>query len=439
MLQSMLLSARGWGRGVLREGAQFRAVRDEIDASQWLSPDDLSKFQDRRLRDLLTCAQENVPFYKRVHATKRCDFASARDMLFSFPLIDKKVVREEGECLVSFLAKKPLIEINTSGTSGTPITLRQDLSAINRENAFIRRQLTWAGFKDGDRRAWLRGDMVVPASQTTPPFWRYSSSERMLFMSSYHLSDRTARAYLDALRSFDPVIVHAYPSSVGFLARMLEDTGAEYEGTSLKAVVTSSETLAPEQRKNIEERFRCKIYDWYGQSERVAAIGTCEHGAYHVISDYGYVEFLPAQEGFFEIVGTAYNNAAMPLIRYRTGDYVELDGCDKCACGRAFPRVKRVIGRCDDYVKTPDGRRVGRLDHIFKGADHLLEAQIVQETLDEIILRVVPSPDYETTTGDLLIRNAQNLLGDLVRIRVERVDHIERTSNGKFRNVICNV
>jgi hypothetical protein len=34
------------------------------------------------------------------------------------------------------------------------------------------------------------------------------------------------------------------------------------------------------------------VFDWYGQAERVAAIGTCEHGSYHVLTDYSGVALL---------------------------------------------------------------------------------------------------------------------------------------------------
>src|SRR5690606_28221227 len=115
----------------------------------------------------------------------------------------------------------------------------------------------------------------------------------------------------------------------------------------------------------IEERFGCRVFDWYGQNERVAAIGTCEQGRYHLMSDYSYVELEPTPEGL-EIVGTGFNNLAMPLIRYRTGDFVQLQDVDSCSCGRAFPVVRRIIGRDDDYIKLPDGSHVKRLSNVFK-------------------------------------------------------------------------
>src|SRR6185503_13133777 len=51
-----------------------------------------------------------------------------------------------------------------------------------------------------------------------------------------------------------------------------------------------------------------------------------------------------------ELVATNLGRAGMPLIRYRTGDLVELDR-SPCACGRTFARLKGgILGRADDMV-----------------------------------------------------------------------------------------
>jgi phenylacetate-CoA ligase len=284
--------------------------------------------------------------------------------------------------------------------------------------------------------------MAVPAQQTEPPFWRHNAAERMLILSSYHLSGSTAEAYLAALAQYRPAIIQAYPSSIGFLAQYLKEANRSFDGEAPKAIVTSSETLAPDIRDLIEQRFGCRVFDWYGQFERVAAIGTCEHGRMHVLDDYSFVEFLPTDDaGLFEIVGTGFNNHAMPLIRYCTGDLVELDAeIDRsCACGRPFRTVRRVVGRNDDILKLPDGRSIGRLDHIFKGVDGMLDAQIRQDARDRVDIHVVPSPAWTPATKVTIERNARERLGSQVAVHVETVDSIERTGNGKYRRVVCNV
>ena len=424
----------------MREGRQFKSFLKEIEQTEYLTAADLATLRDAMLGKVLSHAVQHVPFYRNLDLAGMLADSRPTDALSAFPIIDKAIVREQGSRFMADNARHPLFKGSTSGTTGTPLVLYQDLAAINRENAFIWRQLKWAGMKPGARRAWIRGDLIVPVTVCSPPFWRMNHAENMLMFSSYHLSDNNAAAYVAALEKFDPVLIQAYPSSVAFLARWLDANGREYSGAALKGIVTSSETLDAEQKTLIEQRFGCRVFDWYGQFERVAAIGTCEHGRQHIISDYSFVELLPAEDGLYEIVGTGFNNFAMPLIRYRTGDFVRLEATDsQCECGRHFPLVASIQGRADDVVKLPDGRHVGRLDHIFKGVDGILEAQIRQDQIDRIDIFVVPSAGYSTAVEIRLRTNASERLGGGVSIHVQAVNAIPRTRNGKLRGVICNV
>lgn len=438
-LQEILIAARGYSRARLREGRTFERFAAEAERSQWMAADDLRALQRRQLESIIGFAAATVPFYRDLYR----DVLRGRpwsDVVGQLPLIDKPLVREAGRSLLSREARPPLFEGATSGTTGAPLKLMQDLAAVSRENAFIWRQLQWAGCHAGAKRAWIRGDMAVPFTQSAPPYWRHNAAERMLILSSYHLSAATADAYLEALRDYAPTVIQAYPSSIGFLAQYLHAAGRFYTGPAPAGIVTSSESLGEATRSLIEERFGCRVFDWYGQFERVAAIGTCEYGTLHVIDDYGFVEFEPGPDGLHEIVGTGFNNRVMPLVRYRTGDFVELfDRPTACACGRQFRTVRRIIGREDDALKLPDGRVIGRLAGVFDNVEGMLDAQIRQEAIDEIRIHVVPAPSWQPDTCRLLERNARKRLGPDVTIHVETVDSIERDRNGKYRRVVCKV
>lgn len=436
-----MITLRAGARSLLREGSVFAELLAEAKKSQWLDGARLAQFHRSRLQALLKHAITQVPFYRSLGIEpQRIDADPESVLLSQFPVLDKVAVREAGQDLLAEQRSRSLFKGSTSGTTGSPLTLFQDLQAINRENAFITRQLEWAGWRPGGRRAWIRGDLVVPTSENNPPFWRMNHAERMLMFSSYHLSEQHALAYIGALENFDPAIIQAYPSSINFLAKWLAANGRHYAAPSLNGIVTSSETLDAGQRQLIEEHFGCRVFDWYGQFERVAAIGTCEYGEQHIVSDYSYVELFPVGEDLYEIVGTGFNNFAMPLIRYRTGDFVSLGEAGKsCACGRHFPLVASIKGRADDTVKLPDGRHVGRLDHVFKGVEGILEAQIRQDRIDQIEILVVPTAGYGPAVEARLLANAGERLGESVQVSVRSVAGIERTRNGKLRGVVCNV
>lgn len=324
--------------------------------------------------------------------------------------------------------------IKTSGTSGSPLTIVQSLGNLVREEGFVHRQLQWIGWRKGQPRAWIRGDIVCPDHPTDGRYWCRDWVGNMLMMSSYHLSNETIVRYVDELERFDPVVIHAYPSSIAALAAWLNAAGRTYRGRALRGVMTSSETLEPDVRAAVEQAFGVKVFDWYGQAERVAAIGTCEEGRYHVLTDYSGVALLEREDrddGACELVGTSLNNAAMPLVRYRTGDTVIPDG-DPCPCGRVFPTIKAVIGRQEKIVTLPDGRIIARLDRIFQGHDrHLVEGQVLYRGDGEFVLRVVTADGFSDADERALVDKFL-LRVPGVTVRVERVGAIPRGPNGKF-------
>lgn len=353
------------------------------------------------------------------------------------PLIDKTAVRAAPGRFVRPRRFGSLwrATIRTSGTSGTPLAIAQSLSCVIREEAFVHRQLRWIGYRHGQRRAWLRGDIVCAARPKRPVWWCRDWFGKMLLMSSYHLSDATIGAYIEALEQFDPVVLHAYPSSVSALAAWLNGRGRRYRGQALRGVMTSSETVEPAVRAQVEQAFGVPVFDWYGQAERVAAIGTCEHGRYHLLSDYSIAEVL--DDG--ELVGTSLNNAAMPLTRYRTGDTVALSRED-CPCGRVFPVIDSIAGRAEQVIVLPDGCRIGRLDRVFQGQQAaLVEGQVVYQGRGRFMLRVVTVDGAAFDDDALLAAFRLRVPGADVHVHVKHVDAIVRGPNGKFAFVVTEI
>jgi phenylacetate-CoA ligase len=189
----------------------------------------------------------------------------------------------------------------------------------------------------------------------------------------------------------------------------------------------------------IENTFGCKVFDWYGLGERVVFIGTCKYGTYHVFEDYGYTEFLPLDGTHFEVIGTGFINDAMPLIRYRTGDVVELDDDQPCPCGTSFSKVKAIEGRMDDIVRLRDGTMLGRLNLVYIGLEGIREAQIVQHTYEDFTIRAVLDNEDSSILLNKLRDNFHSRVGNNVRLVIERVPAIERTPAGKFKAVISHV
>jgi len=170
----------------------------------------------------------------------------------------------------------------------------------------------------------------------------------------------------------------------------------------------------------------------------------CEEEQLHLCPDVGVWEVIdqdgaPIPAGQLgEFVCTGLLNDAMPLIRYRTGDMVVLTE-EPCRCGRPFPILERVEGRCDDMIVLPNGRRIGRMDPAFKAEFPIREAQIVQTETDKLVVRIVPTDRYREYDGENIKHAILSRLEYEIDVEIAPVPSIPRTSSGKFQAVISQI
>lgn len=440
-LQSLLVSVRSLARDLFTEGALYEKCLVEILSTQWLSRQELYQYQNDMIYSILENCKENISYYKHIlPASLRPYKDDIFPLLYSLPIVDRSTILKFPEKFLN-TKKNIIFRGTTSGSTGVPFKICQDYNTIVYETAFVFRQLAWAGYRAREPRVWIRGDMIVPRHAREAPFWRYDCVKNMLLMSSYHISPETCDAYIVAIETFNPVLIQAYPSSIGALAKYLDFHDRDIKCDTIRAIVVSSEMLSMEVQALVEKRFGARVYNWYGSFERIAAIGTCEYGTLHSLSDYSYTEFITACGGNFSINGTTFHNFTMPLIRYGMDD--EFSGYSQeyeCKCGRRFPTVEKIIGRDDDYIITPEGYRVGRLAHVLDGVPEIMGAQVFQESIDSITVLVVPAASAEEKSYiNAITNNMRSRLGNEIEINIEVVTELKKTRNGKVKFINSKV
>jgi phenylacetate-CoA ligase len=181
----------------------------------------------------------------------------------------------------------------------------------------------------------------------------------------------------------------------------------------------------PSTKKLIEESWGAKCYDHAGATE-VGAFGfecAFQPGGVHVNESEFIAEVIdpntgaPAAQGEKgELVITNLGRIGSPVIRYRTGDWVQPD-YEPCACGRCFLLLKGgVLGRVDDMIVVR-GVNVfpSAIENILREFSEIEEfrVEILQkEAMREIKLILEPSSAQSFAPG----------LGEKVRQRVrERI------------------
>jgi phenylacetate-CoA ligase len=445
-LQNLLISAYGLHLRSIRYGSAYlRALRTLEEAERW-EGDRVESHQAERLDNLVRHAVAHVPYYRSRYADLLRSSAkvSAQTLRDHFPILDKRTVKENPR---QFVSEAPTsggrTTVFTSGTTGTPLQVAAAKRAVAENFAFFSHFLRKCGLDPFDWSATFAGRLIVPNAQASPPFWRCNYATRTWLFSSYHIGAKTIPAYLTQLERVQPTYIDSYPSSVYAIARYVVDRGIRHS-IRPEAIVTSSEVLTPRQREVTETAFHCPIYDQYGSAEMAAFAAQCAHGSYHAHPLYGLVEVVdrngrpcgPGETG--DLVLTGLINEVMPLIRYRIGDQATLRS-EPCACRSTFTTLESILGREDDYIVTPEGNYVGRLDPLFKGLQGLVEAQIVQESPQQVEVLVVPSGDFDSQAQAALIQSLRDRVGNRMSIDVRVVESIPRTKNGKFRSVMSKV
>ena len=393
------------------------------------------------LNQLIERAREQVPYYRFLPPVIDTGEAasSIEKTLAKIPPLEKAVYRARSRDFVSRDVPTRKLQLrSTSGTTGTALPVWHTSERIAEGYAAVWRQRRHFGVQIDDPVINFTGQVIVPLAQQDPPFWRHDYLSGMTLFSMYHLSQRNLPSYIDAIHSAPASYVHGYPSVLHLVSRAMVESGRCLAAGELKGVFTHSESVLAFQRETIEQAFGAPIRDYYHSTEEAVSMTACRLNRLHVDMEYGIVEVEPVEETETYVRGplivTSLGAVATPFIRYRIGDVgTRLKG--NCGCGRPGDVFLDIDGRIEDYVSTPDGRLVGRLDHIFKEQYEIEEAQIVQQDIDSISVRVVASDRFGDKHRKNLEREVHSRLGARIRVDIELVKTIAREPNGKLRAV----
>jgi phenylacetate-CoA ligase len=444
--QNWMCTAAGFRRHRVRFNDHFDRVLADWERSVALPLEELYEIQRRRLTRLVERARLHVPYYRDLPppSEARDPKKAIDETLSAIPPLEKSEYRDAPEAfLARDVPRHRLFRGRTSGTTGTALRLFYTEQALAEEYATVWRLRRSCGLSGPlDPNLTFNGNMIVPFAQSEPPFWRTNFYAAQTLFSLFHMTPANLRTYAEGIHDANARYVEGYPSAIHMVARALLEAGRPLPPGRLAAVFTSSETLLAFQRETIEEAFGAPVRDRYGVAELGVSMTACPGGRLHADMEFCIVEVEPLEETAESVSGplliTGLSNPATPLLRYRIGD-VGTRSKRPCVCGRAGDVFLEVDGRLEDYVLTPDGRWIGRLDHVFKDQVDVAEAQILQETPEAIEVLLVPRSGWNKATERRLMREFRARLGDVIQVRIETVSAIPREPNGKFRAVKSRV
>jgi len=435
------------------------------------------RLQRRRIRTIVRYAYETVDFYRREMDERGLSpdkFHTAED-LERLPLISAEDLARSPMDFVSAPYRRAGREVFM--TSGSTSGLRKPIFIDNR---YIVRRIarserdrcvvaklsgeSWIGLLAreflADQGARPLGRLfglltaghnrlsIFPAdfsSRTERGMWSEHSLIPRKAVHRHHLSPHAS--FEEALRRLDelrPRVVLSFGSYVDHFMRALAASG---RSAALPRVwVYMGDMISPEARLLAEERFGVQLYSVYGAMEAGSIGFQCElRDGFHLNIDLCALRLIdeqgqtvaPGQPG--EVVVSALDNRAMVLLNYRLGDWGTLQS-SRCPCGRSLPVLARLEGRRSEVISLPSGQQLSVLNLEGAFAPELrqtLQAQLEQEAPGRLRWRIVPTEgaDRDALKNAFLARAADKLGAD-VELRIEFVDGIARTPQGKFKRVL---
>ena len=423
----------------------FRRKLTELLESEWWPAERIAEYQDAQTRAIVREAYDHVPFYReRMQAAgvQPEDIRGVADLPL-IPITTKADIRANEQRMRSARAGR-MIEMHTSGTTGTALHFEVDAEAVPFRWAVWWRHRVRFGVHPGEWHVNFTGKLVVPQSAQHPPFWRRSRPLKQYLVNMQHLTPERIGSIARDLDRKHTRFWSGYPSIVHIYCRLIQEAGIELRHPP-QFIFTGAENILEQQRRDIEKVTGAVLTDQYGFTEGAGNASQCEHLVYHEDFEYGVLEpvdpqTLPNGETMARIVATGFASHGFPLIRYDVGDVgVWAEPDHKCSCGRASRVLTRVEGRVDDYVITPEGRRIMRFDYLFKDTHGIREAQIVQEKVEEIVIRVVLEPDAPQSELETVRSLVAQWISPSLAVRFDIVPELPRRANGKLQAVVSHL
>jgi phenylacetate-CoA ligase len=413
----------------------------ELERSQWLSSDELRALQWRRLKRQLEHAGHEVPYYRglfKVYDIRPSEIASLRDFQ-RIPFLDKETIRREADALRPVHPTAGTQRMSTGGSTGAPVSVFVDRERAAFTDAVRMRAHRWFDAATGVREIALWGSPIELGRQGWVRDWR----DRLVnsrFLAAFNMGEKQMAEYAEFIRSYRPVKMYGYASAFYLLAEYLKKKNWRAPA-ELKVIFATAEPLYDFQRRLVEEVFNCSVAMEYGARDAGLLANECPQGGLHIPAEGILIEIdMPDLTGLGEIIVTNLYSDAMPIIRYRTGDMGRLlHGA--CGCGRALPRLESVEGRRTDFLITPSGRVLHALAIIYplRETVSIKQFQVIQESVQRVIIRVVPEPTFSAEEQQRLVHKANEVFGPGVDVSVELVKAIAPAASGKYRYVISHV
>lgn len=408
----------------------------DLKKSERSSKEELEAIQLKKFNNILK-ASTNSFFYSDKGLP---DHIKSLENIKDLPALNKSDLRSYAEKIQT--RKDPLLFTTktSGGSTGAPITIKKPAAAMGQELAAAWRGYSWAKIDVGDLQARFWGVPMTSASARRAKLIDFVA--RRIRLSAFQFSKMDLASYVNILERSQPDYFYGYVSMIKEVSGYLKEHKADHN-IRPRSIITTSEVLTDTDRKEIEETFKCKVYNEYGCGEVGTIAHECDHGSMHINMENVFLEIVDDagkslgddQEG--EIVVTDLNNFLMPLIRYRLGDYGSISS-NKCPCGRTLKVLKNIKGRAYDFIENEKGERFHGEFFLYI-VEELKSSGIIIDGVQFIFssgkmeIKIVSDQVSFDKSKEYIYKRLSESFSKTLPITFSKVDIIQREPSGKLR------
>ena len=418
------------------------------------SREELTKIQNEKLKEQVKHVWDNVPYYRKKMEEKGVtpDDIQTIDDLKKLPFLSKKDLRDAYPYGLLGVPLKDCVRIHsTSGTTGKRVIAFYTQGDIDLWEDCCARALAAAGATDEDVCQVSYGFGLFTGGAGL------NGGSHKLGCLTVPISSGNTERQIMFIQDLNAGIICCTPSYAAYLGESMKEMGLTPADIPLKAGIFGAEAWSEEMRKSIEETMGIKAYDIYGLTELSGpgvAFECSEQNGMHINEDHFIAEIIdPDTEEVLpegsqgELVFTAIDKKAFPMLRYRTRDICTLHR-EKCSCGRTLIKMEKPKGRTDDMLIIrgvnvfPSQIETVLLEHGYQANYQIIVGR--ENNTDTLDVHVEMTP--EMFTDDIkeinkrqadLVKGLLSMLGIKAKVTLVAPKSITR-SEGKAVRVIDN-
>lgn len=299
----------------------------------------LETYQLKKIKELIRYANKNCPYYQQQFKNLKVEEINTFEDFKQIPILTKENLLNFNKAIHSVEVFKNSKIASTSGSSGTTLQFVRDewADSFNRATIFFHYQKY--GVQPWDKNGYFWGFNFEWKQKQLTRFLDFIQNR----FRNFSYEKKSFQQFVKKIQK--ATFIQGYSSMIYQTAKLINQHQLP-KPQNLKMVKGTSEKIYESYQSEVKKAFGLKMISEYGATESGILAFECVKGNMHLNMEGVYVEEINS-----EIVVTNLQMKSFPIIRYKLGDYIELqDEKITCSCGSKHRILKEVTGRIGDNV-----------------------------------------------------------------------------------------